>query len=71
MEMGFIHPVLVRYYGDTRKETLLKYRKSPIRRSPTNISFKGNKPRIPNMYDDANEGKQLMMTGHIDGTKVT
>ena len=67
--MGYDQPVQVRYYGDTRKETLLKYRKSPIK--PTiNPAIRGGKPRIPSMYDDQNEGKQLMLTGHLDGTTV-
>ncbi|KAK3768351.1 hypothetical protein RRG08_031140 [Elysia crispata] len=68
-EMGFNTPPVVRYYGDARRETLLKYRKSPTRTSP-NTSFKEGKPRIPNMYDDHNEGRQLMITTHIDGTTV-
>ncbi|GFR69725.1 glutamate-rich protein 6 [Elysia marginata] len=68
-EMGFNTPPVVRYYGDARRETLLKYRKSPTRTSP-NHSFKEGKPRIPNMYDDHNEGRQLMTTTHIDGTTV-
>ena len=68
-DMGYDQPVQVRYYGDTRKETLLKYRKSPIK--PTvNPTTKGGKPKIPSMYDDQNEGKQLMLTGHLDGTTV-
>ncbi|XP_005107667.1 uncharacterized protein LOC101861687 isoform X2 [Aplysia californica] len=72
IEMGYNNPVVVRYYGDTRKETLLKYRKSPVRTSQNASmnSMKGLKPRIPHMYDDSNEGKQLMKTCHIDGTMV-
>ncbi|GFO23230.1 glutamate-rich protein 6, partial [Plakobranchus ocellatus] len=68
-EMGFTTPPVVRYYGDARRETLLKYRKSPTRTSP-NTSLREGKPRIPNMYDDHNEGRQLMMTTHIDGTTI-
>ncbi|KAK7102791.1 uncharacterized protein [Littorina saxatilis] len=68
-DLGYDHAVQVRYYGDTRKESLLKYRKSPVK--PTgNPAGKGGKPRIPCMYDDYNEGKQLMLTGHLDGTTV-
>ena len=67
--MGYDQSVQVRYYGDTRKETLLKYRKSPVK--PTvSPATRGGKPKIPSMYDDQNEGKQLMLTGHLDGTTV-
>lgn len=69
-EMGYDQPVQVRYYGDTRKETLLKYRKSPVKPS-VNPAIKGGKPKIPSMYDDNNEGKQLMLTSHLDGTTVS
>ncbi|KAK7484126.1 hypothetical protein BaRGS_00024615 [Batillaria attramentaria] len=69
-EMGYDQPVQVRYYGDSRKETLLKYRKSPVKPS-INPAVKGGKPKIPNMYDDNNEGKQLMLTSHLDGTTVS
>ncbi|KAL8576950.1 hypothetical protein ACOMHN_024226 [Nucella lapillus] len=60
-EMGYDQSVQVRYYGDTRKETLLKYRKSPVKPSANSVA-KGGKPHIPSMYDDQNEGKQLMLT---------
>ncbi|XP_048257382.1 uncharacterized protein LOC124136360 isoform X1 [Haliotis rufescens] len=69
IEIGFDKPAQVRYYGDTRKETLLKYRKSPVKPS-INPAVRGQKPRIPHMYDDRNEGKQLMLTSHVDGTTV-
>ncbi|XP_041349988.1 uncharacterized protein LOC121369160 isoform X2 [Gigantopelta aegis] len=67
---GLDKPVQVRYYGDTRKETLLKYRKSPVKQMP-NPALKGQKPRIPRMYnDDRDEGKALCVTSHLDGTSV-
>ncbi|XP_076447540.1 uncharacterized protein LOC143284598 isoform X2 [Babylonia areolata] len=68
-EMGYDQAVQVRYYGDTRKETLLKYRKSPVKATASTVA-KGGKPKIPSMYDDQNEGKQLMLAGHLDGTAV-
>ena len=67
---GLDKPVQVRYYGDTRKETLLRYRKSPVKQTP-NPALKGQKPRIPRMYnDDRDEGKTLCVTSHLDGTSV-
>ncbi|XP_059152679.1 uncharacterized protein LOC131938590 isoform X2 [Physella acuta] len=68
-QMGFTLPVVVRYYGDTHKETLLKYRKPPVK-AGLNNSFKEGKPQIPNVYDEKNQGKQLMLTTHPDGTTV-
>jgi hypothetical protein len=68
-DMGYDQPVQVRYYGDTRKEALLKYRKSPVKQQVSPVS-KGGKPKIPSIYDDRDEGKQLMVSGHLDGTTV-
>lgn len=69
LEQGYDKPVLVRFYGDTKKETLLKYRKSPSK-SSANPVYRGGKPKIPCIIDERNEGRKLMQTGHIDGTTV-
>nr|KAG5697458.1 hypothetical protein BaRGS_029349 [Batillaria attramentaria] len=45
-EMGYDQPVQVRYYGDSRKETLLKYRKSPVKPS-INPAVQGRKTQDP------------------------
>ncbi|KAL3852051.1 hypothetical protein ACJMK2_015740 [Sinanodonta woodiana] len=68
-EKGFNQTVVFRYYGDTRKETLLKYRKSPVKQTPTPIT-KVVKPSIPILDDEKNEGKTLVQTTHLDGTTV-
>jgi hypothetical protein len=60
--------VIVRYYGDAKKETLLKYRKSP-KMTPIQGN-KPNKPKVPSIIDEKNEGKKLMQTSHIDGSTV-
>ncbi|KAH9503808.1 hypothetical protein Btru_066692 [Bulinus truncatus] len=67
--IGHNTTVAVRYYGDTHKETVLKYRKSPMKVSSF-ILVKNGKPRIPRLLDDQNEGKQLMLTTHPDGTTI-
>ena len=71
LDQGYDKPVVVRYYGDTKKETLLKYRKSPVKSSqaPSPV-YKGGKPRIPSIIDERNEGKKLMEASHIDGSSV-
>lgn len=69
MDQGFDKPVVVRYYGDTKKETLLKYRKSPTKCS-ANPVYRGGKPRIPSIIDERNEGRRPMQASHIDGTSV-
>ncbi|CAG5121479.1 unnamed protein product [Candidula unifasciata] len=68
-EMGLNSPVIVRYYGDSHRETLLKYRK-PFVKSSSNSSIKDGKPCIPNMSDDVTESRNLFMASHMDGTTV-
>lgn len=66
LDEGKDKPVVVRYYGDAKKEAMNKYRKSPVKiESPVG---KGGKIRIPNIGDDRNEGKQLMQATIHDGT---
>ncbi|ESP04590.1 hypothetical protein LOTGIDRAFT_170681 [Lottia gigantea] len=62
-------PVQVRYYGDTRLETLIKYRRSPVK-PEVSPAIHGGSPRIPKINDDKYEGKNLMLSGHSDGTSV-
>ncbi|XP_052285563.1 uncharacterized protein LOC127881598 isoform X9 [Dreissena polymorpha] len=69
VDQGNDKPVFVRYYGDTKKETLLKYRKSPVKSSVNPIS-RGGKPKIPSISDERNEGRKLMQAQHNDGTTV-
>lgn len=69
VEQGYDKPVIVRYYGDTKKETLLKYRKSPNKLLP-NQGNKVFKPKVPSIIDERNEGKKLMQASHIDGSTV-
>ncbi|CAL1534535.1 unnamed protein product [Lymnaea stagnalis] len=69
LQIGYSTIPSVRYYGDTRKEALLKYRKSPVKTSSNNPMREG-KPRIPLVFDDDNEGRQSMLTTHPDGTTV-
>ncbi|KAK6175783.1 hypothetical protein SNE40_014175 [Patella caerulea] len=68
-EQGYDKPVQVRYYGDSRMETLIKYRKSPVKQE-LNPALHGQKPCIPSLLDDKNEDKKLMLSGHSDGTIV-
>lgn len=69
MEQGYDKPVIVRYYGDAKRETLLKYRKSPNKMSPS-VVIRAGKPRIPSITDEKNEGKKLMQVSHVDGSTV-
>lgn len=69
IDQGFDKPAVVRYYGDTKKETLLKYRKSPSKLS-ANPVYRGGKPKIPSIIDERNEGRKLMQASHVDGTSV-
>ncbi|XP_053377067.1 uncharacterized protein LOC123530542 isoform X4 [Mercenaria mercenaria] len=69
LDQGFDKPVIVRYYGDAKRETLLKYRKSPNKMSPI-PGNKPYKPKIPSISDEKNEGKKLMQASHIDGSTV-
>ncbi|XP_052781293.1 uncharacterized protein LOC128217895 isoform X3 [Mya arenaria] len=69
VEQGHDKPVVLRYYGDAKKETLLKYRKSPSK-SGQSIVHRGGKPKIPTIVDERNEGKKLMHAQHIDGSAV-
>ena len=69
IDQGYDKPAVVRYYGDTRKETVLKFRKSPLISTPSNV-HKGGMPRIPTISDERNEGKKLMQASHIDGSTV-
>jgi hypothetical protein len=66
LDEGKDKPVVVRYYGDAKKEAINKYRKSPVKiESPVG---KCGKIRIPIIGDDRNEGKQLMQATIHDGT---
>lgn len=67
--LGHNQDVVVRYYGDTHKETVLKYRKSPVKTSPP-VLIKNGKPRIPRLFNENNEGRQIMLSTHPDGTTV-
>ncbi|KAL4226564.1 hypothetical protein ACF0H5_014549 [Mactra antiquata] len=69
LDQGHDKPVVVRYYGDTKRETLLKYRKSPSKMCQSPV-FRGGKPKVPTIIDERNEGKKLMQAQHIDGTTV-
>lgn len=69
IELGYDKAVVVRYYGDTRKETILKFRKSPLKSTPSTV-HKGGKPHIPSITDERNEGKKLMQASHIDGSTI-
>ena len=57
----------VRYYGDSKKEAMLKYRKkSPVKTSSS--VARGGKPNVPPVFDERMEGKHLLQTIHTDGT---
>lgn len=68
-DQGYDKPVIVRHYGDTKRETLLKYRKSPNKMCQSAV-HRGGKPKVPSIIDERNEGKKLMQASHIDGTTV-
>ncbi|XP_071170308.1 uncharacterized protein LOC143062443 isoform X4 [Mytilus galloprovincialis] len=67
LDEGKDKPVVVRYYGDHKKEVLLKYRKSPVK-TDSPVLGKSGKIRIPIIGDDRNEGKQLIQATVHDGT---
>lgn len=68
-DRGHDKEVLVRYYGDYKKEVLLKYRKTPVK-PQINSLFKTGKPRIPPLHEERNQGKKLLQATHQDGTSV-
>lgn len=68
-EMGLNSPVIVRHYGDSHRETLLKYRK-PFVKASSNSSLKDGIPCIPNLSEDVTEGRNLFLASHMDGTTV-
>lgn len=68
-DRGHDKEVLVRYYGDYKKEVLLKYRKTPAK-PQINSLFKTGKPRIPPLHEERNQGKKLLQATHQDGTSV-
>ncbi|XP_062584054.1 uncharacterized protein LOC134245821 isoform X4 [Saccostrea cucullata] len=68
-ERGHDKEVTVRYYGDYKKEVLLKYRKTPAK-PQINPIFKTGKPRIPPLHEERNQGKKLLEATHQDGTSV-
>lgn len=67
--MGYDKDVHVRFYGDAKKEAMLKYRRSPVKTS-VNPIYKGGKPRIPPVFDERHEGKELLQATHQDGSSV-
>jgi hypothetical protein len=69
VDQGYDKPVVIRYYGDTKREILLKYRKSPGKLTPP-LTNKVIKPKIPSIVDERNDGKKLMQAQHIDGSTV-
>ncbi|XP_078341968.1 uncharacterized protein LOC111107827 isoform X2 [Crassostrea virginica] len=68
-DRGHDKEVLVRYYGDYKKEVLLKYRKTPAK-PQINPIFKTGKPKIPPLHEERNQGKKLLQATHQDGTSV-
>lgn len=68
-DRGHDKEVLVRYYGDYKKEVLLKYRKTPAK-PQINSLFKTGKPKIPPLHEERNQGKKLLQATHQDGTSV-
>lgn len=68
-DKGHDKEVLVRYYGDYKKEVLLKYRKNPVK-PQINPIFKTGKPKIPPLHEERNQGKKLLQATHQDGTSV-
>ncbi|XP_055999633.1 uncharacterized protein LOC125656907 isoform X4 [Ostrea edulis] len=68
-DKGHDKEVLVRYYGDYKKEVLLKYRKTPVK-PQINPIFKTGKPKIPPLHEERNQGKKLLQATHQDGTSV-
>ncbi|XP_033746342.1 uncharacterized protein LOC117331622 isoform X7 [Pecten maximus] len=69
IENGYDREVQVRYYGDAKKEAMLKYRRSPLKTTVKPI-YKGGKPRIPPVFDERHEGKDLLQATHQDGSSV-
>ncbi|XP_069141921.1 uncharacterized protein [Argopecten irradians] len=69
IENGYDREVQVRYYGDAKKEAMLKYRRSPMKTAVKPI-YKGGKPRIPPVFDERHEGKDLLQATHQDGSSV-
>ncbi|XP_021368106.1 uncharacterized protein LOC110459911 isoform X3 [Mizuhopecten yessoensis] len=69
IDNGYDREVQVRFYGDAKKEAMLKYRRSPLKTAVKPI-YKGGKPRIPPVFDERHEGKDLLQATHLDGSSV-
>lgn len=71
-EQGYDRPITLRYYGDSRKEQLDKYKRSMSSGANviTNRSapvWKGEKPRIPAM-EQKQKGKTVFLATTSDGS---
>ena len=70
-EQGCDRPITLRYYGDSRKEQLDKYKRSmSCGGTYTNRSgpvWKGEKPRIPTL-EQRTKGKTVFMATTSDGS---